>query len=150
MKVEIRDVIEKDWDFILKIRNQHSNRIAFHDTTITSIDTHRKYMTKLRDDPNSFHWIIMYGEKAVGHIKIVNSELGYFLLDGYKGKGIGTNAHELVYDKAKQLGLKKLAATIKVERPTPLSFEEKLGWVKKKIVYKNNKAYSYYIEKILD
>ena len=107
-------------------------------------------MAKLRDDPNSFHWVVMYDRKAVGYIKIVNSELGSFLLDGYKGKGIGTKAYKLIFNKAKQLGLKKLTATIKVERPIPFSFEEKLGWVKKKIIYKNNKAYSYYIEKILD
>ena len=150
MTVEIRDVIETDWDFILKIRNQFSSRLAFHDTSIASIDTHRNYMIKLRTDPNSFQWIIMYDKKAVGYIKIVNSELGSFLLDGYKGRGIGTKAYELVFLKAKELGLHKLTATVKFDRPVPLNFEEKLGWVKKKTIYKDDKPYSHYIEKILD
>ena len=150
MSIEIREVIEKDWDFILKIRNQSSSRIAFHDTTIASLDTHRNYMRKLRDDYNSFQWIIMYDKKTVGYIKIINSELGSFLLDGYKDKGIGTKAYELIFLKVKKLGINKLTATVKVNRPTSLSFEEKLGWIKKKTIYKDDKPYSYYIEKILD
>ena len=148
--IKIRKVIEADWDFILKIRNQPSSRIAFHDTSVASIDIHREYMIKLRDDPNSFQWIILCDKKPVGYIKIVNSELGSVLLDGYKGKGIGTKAYELVFLEAKELGLKKLIATVKVDRPTSLRFEEKLGWIKKKTIYKNDKPYSYNIEKILD
>jgi hypothetical protein len=35
--------------------------------------------------------------------------------------------------KARKLGLKKLFDTVKIERLTPLTFEEKLGWVKKKL-----------------
>jgi len=150
MTVEIRKVLKDDWDFILKIRNQSSSRIAFHDTSIASPKTHRNYMEKLHNDPNSYHWIIMYEQKPVGYIKIINSELGSFLLDGYKGKGIGTKAYELVFLEAKRLGVKKLTATVKVDRPTSLRFEEKLGWKKKKTIYNNNKPYSYNIEKILD
>ena len=148
--IQIRKVIETDWDFILKIRNQSSSRIAFHDTYLTPFDIHKEYMIKLRDDPNSYQWIIIYNKKSVGYIKIINSELGSFLLDGYKGKGIGTKAYELVFLEAKVLGLKKLFATVKVNRPTSLRFEEKLGWIKKKTIYKNNEPYSYHIEKILD
>jgi len=150
MTTEIREIIEEDWDFILKIRNQSSSRLAFHDNSIASIDTHRNYMKKLHADPNSFQWIIMYDKKDVGYIKIINSELGSFLLDGYKGKGIGTKAYQLVFLEAKKLDLKKLTATVKVNRPTSLNFEEKLGWIKKKTIYKDKKPYSYYIEKILD
>ena len=150
MTVKIREVIKKDWDFILKIRNQSSSRLAFHDTSIASLDTHRNYMRKLRDDPNAFQWIIMFDKKPVGYIKIVNSELGSVLQDGYKGIGIGTKAYELVFLKAKKLGINKLTATVKVNRPTSLSFEEKLGWIKKKTIYKDDKPYCYYIEKILD
>jgi|TARA_B110001454_G_scaffold216792_1_gene240697 hypothetical protein len=52
--------------------------------------------------------------------------------------------------EARKLGLKKLFATVKIERLTPLTFEEKLGWVKKKTLYKHNKPYGYLIEKILN
>ena len=46
MNIVIKEVSEQDWDFILTIRNQHSSRIAFHDTTVASSDTHEKYMKK--------------------------------------------------------------------------------------------------------
>ncbi len=150
MNIVIKEVSEQDWDFILTIRNQHSSRIAFHDTTVASSDTHEKYMKKLRDNPNAFQWVIFYESKPVGYIKIVDSDLGSFLLDGYKGKGIGTNAYKLVFHEAKKLGLQKLTATVKVQRPTSIEFEKKLGWEIKKIINKDNKPYSYYIEKILD
>ena len=71
--IQIRKVIETDWNFILKIRNQSSSRIAFHDTYLTPFDIHKEYMIKLRDDPNSYQWIIIYNKKSVGYIKIINS-----------------------------------------------------------------------------
>tara|TARA_Y100001936_G_C16042705_1_gene652599 strand:- start:925 stop:1377 length:453 start_codon:yes stop_codon:yes gene_type:complete len=150
MNITIKKVSESDWDFILKIRNQSSSRIAFHDTNIVSKETHRKYMKKLKDSPNAFQWIILYENEPVGYIKIVDSEFGSVLLDGYTRKGIGTNAYNLVFREAKTLGLNKLTATVKITRPTSIEFEKKLGWKIKKIIKKDDIPYSYYIEKILD
>lgn len=150
MNIQIRNISDEDWDFIRKIRNQKSSREAFHDTTIASKEKHKAYMIKLRDNSNAFQWIVEYEGKSVGYIKIVNGDLGSFLLDGFKGKGVGTNAYNLVFEEAKKLGLKKIKATVKIDRPTPIKFEEKLGWKIVKTVYKNEHPYSYYIEKILD
>ncbi len=150
MNIEIREVLETDWDFILKIRNQKSSLVDFHDTSIVSNETHYKYMKKLRENTETFQWIIVFEGKDVGYIKIIETELGSNMLDGFRRKGIGTYAYKLVFEEARKKGLKKLTATVKINRITPLDFETKLGWVKKNIIYKNGKPYSVYIEKILD
>jgi RimJ/RimL family protein N-acetyltransferase len=150
MTIEIREVIEKDWNFILKIRNQSSSRLAFHDTSITSIDTHRSYMTKLCDDPNSFQWIVTYDGIDVGHTKIINHEFGYILEESFRGKGIGTKIYELVFREAKKLGIDKLHDTIKIEQKIALRVALKVGFIQKEIIKKNDKPYAYSLEKILD
>ena len=150
MKVSIRKVSKNDWRFILKLRNQESSRLSFHDTSTVDWNTHVSYMTKITSNTTDHHWIVIYDNKDVGYIKIVNNVFGSNLLDGYRRKGIGSAAYKLVFEEAKKLGFKKLTAEVKIERPIPLTFEEKTGWKKIKLIYKNKKPYSYKIEKTLD
>ena len=149
MSVKIKLVEEKDWEFILQLRNQEDVRLACHDTSIIDSKTHLEYMQKMKTNPNFFHWIITYNQKNVGYIKIVNLEFGSMLLNDYRGKGIGKQAYALVFKEAKKLGLTKLTAQVKTNRETPLEFEMKTGWVKKEIIYKNNKSYAFSLEKVL-
>ena len=150
MKIRIREATKNDWKFILKLRNQESSRLSFFNTSTVDWDTHVSYMTKLTNNPTDHHWTIIFDDKDVGYIKIVNTELGSNLLDGYRRKGIGTAAYKLVFEEAKKLGFKKLNAEVKIDRPVPFTFEEKTGWKKIKLIYKNKKPYSYKIERILD
>ena len=149
MSVKIKLVEEKDWEFILQLRNQEDVRLACHDTSIIDSKTHLEYMQKMKTNPNFFHWIITYNQKNVGYIKIVNLEFGSMLLNDYRGKGIGKQAYALVFKEAKKLGLTKLTAQVMTNRETPLEFEMKTGWVKKEIIYKNNKPYAFSLEKVL-
>ena len=149
MSVKIKLVEEKDWEFILQLRNQEDVRLACHDTSIIDSKTHLEYMQKMKTNPNFFHWIITYNQKNVGYIKIVNLEFGSMLLNDYRGKGIGKQAYALVFKEAKKLGLTKLTAQVKINRKTSLEFEMKTGWVKKGIIYKNNKPYAFSLEKSL-
>ena len=59
-----------------------------------------------------------------------------------------TVLREIKGDTAK-LGLTKLTAQVKINRKTSLEFEMKTGWVKKGIIYKNNKPYAFSLEKSL-
>jgi predicted acetyltransferase len=113
------------------------------------LEDHEKYMEKLVKNPNAYQWIIVCDGEDVGHIKIVNLEFGSMIKDGFRGKGIGKVAYELVFKEAKNLGLKKLTATVKIDRATPSKFETQTGWEKKKILRKNEKPYAYTLERIL-
>ena len=106
-------------------------------------------MQKMKTNPNFFHWIIIYNQKNVGYIKIVNLEFGSMLLNDYRGKKIGKQAYTLVFEEAKKLGLTKLTAQVKINRETSLEFEMKTGWIKKEIIYKNNEPYAFSLERLL-
>ena len=149
MSVKIKPVEKKDWEFILQLRNQKDVRLACHDTSIIDNKTHLEYMQKMETNSNFFHWLVTYNQKNVGYIKIVNLEFGSMLLNDYRGKGIGKQAYALVFKEAKKLGLTKLTAQVKINRKTSLEFEMKTGWVKKGIIYKNNKPYAFSLEKSL-
>ena len=142
MKIALRPVKQTDWKFILELRNQDSVRIACHDTSIIDIKTHFKYMNNLENNPNAFQWIIVVDGK--------DFEFGSSIKDEFRGKGIGTRAYDLVFKEAKKLGLDRITATVKINRDTPLSFEEKTGWKSLGIVYKNKKPYAYKLERLLD
>ena len=150
MKIRIREATKNDWKFILKLRNQESSRLSFFNTSTVDWDTHVSYMTKLTNNPTDHHWIIVFDDKDVGYIKIVNTELGSNLLDGYRRKGIGTAAYKLVFEEAKKLGFKKLNAEVKIDRPVPFTFEEKTGWKKIKLIYKKKYKKRKKIDKLLD
>ena len=149
MNVELRRVEKKDWGFILHLRNQEEVRLASHDTSIIGDETHLKYMQEMTADRKIFHWIITYNKKDVGYIKIGDLEFGSMLLNDYRGRGIGKLAYALVFKEAKKLGLTKLTAQVKMDRETSIEFEMKTGWIKKEIIYKNNKPYAYSLEKPL-
>ena len=149
MKIGIRKVSKKDWEFILHLRNQEEVRLASHDTSIIDDETHLKYMQEMTVDKKKIHWIITYNKKDVGYIKIGDLEFGSMLLNDYRGRGIGKLAYALVFKEAKKLGLTKITAQVKINRETSLEFEMKTGWVKKGIIYKNNKPYAFSLEKSL-
>ena len=148
-EVSLRNVTRNDWKFISALLNQDSVRFACHDTSKISYSIHVKYMESLEKNPNAFYWIITYEGKDVGFIKIIDLEFGSSIKDGYQGMGIGTKAYSLVFKEAKKLGLTKLTASVKIDRLTPLKFEEKTGWKKIGFDYKNNKLYAYKLERIL-
>ena len=149
MNVELKPVEKKDWKFILHLRNQEDVRLACHNTSIINDETHLKYMQKMEANPNFFQWIITYNKKDVGYIKIDGLVFGSMLLNEYRGEGIGKQAYALVFKEAKKLGLTKLTAQVKMDRETSIEFEMKTGWIKKEIIYKNNKPYAYSLEKPL-
>jgi len=148
-KVSLRHVTRDDWRFILSLRNQNSVRTTCHDTSKINYSDHVIYMESLGKNSNVYHWIVTFDEMDVGYIKIIDLELGSSIKDGYQGMGIGTKAYSLIFKEAKKLGLSKLTASVKIDRLTSLKFEEKTGWRKIGLEYKNNNLYAHKIERIL-
>ena len=120
MRISLRPVTQKDWMSILEIRNEPQVRLACHDTSLIIYETHSEYMKKLDSNPDAHQWVICFGDEVIGHVKIIAGELGYMLKKGFRGKGIGVKFHELVFLQAKNLGIKKLKDTIKVNNNASL------------------------------
>ena len=149
MRISLRPVTQKDWMSILEIRNEPQVRLACHDTSLIIYETHSEYMKKLDSNPDAHQWVICFGDEVIGHVKIIAGELGYMLKKGFRGKGIGAKFHELVFLQAKNLGIKKLKDTIKVNNNASLKLALKTGFVSKGLIYKDGKPYAYVLEKIL-
>ncbi|HEX7179572.1 MAG TPA: GNAT family N-acetyltransferase [Nitrososphaeraceae archaeon] len=149
MRISLRPVSQKDWMSILEIRNEPQVRLACHDTSLIIYETHSEYMKKLDSNPDAHQWVICFGDEVIGHVKIIAGELGYMLKKGFRGKGIGVKFHELVFLQAKNLGIKKLKDTIKVNNNASLKLALKTGFVSKGLIYKDGKPYAYVLEKIL-
>ena len=149
MRISLRPVTQKDWMSILEIRNEPQVRLACHDTSLIIYETHSEYMKKLDSNPDAHQWVICFGDEVIGHVKIIAGELGYMLKKGFRGKGIGVKFHELVFLQAKNLGIKKLKDTIKVNNNASLKLALKTGFVSKGLIYKEGKPYAYVLEKIL-
>ena len=149
MNVKLRPVTQNDWKFILEIRNQEEVRTACYDTSIIDYHKHEKYMKKLYSTLNCKQWIIVFNGIDVGQAKVDDLVLGYMLTKKYIGKGIWSDAYELVLQEVRKIGYKKLKGTVKYEQKKQLEIALKLGFVITGDLYKAGKAVGYDMEKIL-
>ncbi len=149
MTVKLRPVMQKDWKFILKLRNEKEVRMVCYDTSIINYKTHEKYMKKLNSESDSYQWIIVDNNLDIGQVKIDNLVLGYMLKSDYRGRGIWSKAYPLVLEEAKKLGFKKLKGTVKFEQKKQLEIALNLGFIITGNMFKNNKSVGYDMEKIL-
>ena len=149
MNVKLRPVKKNDWKFILEIRNQEEVRMACYDTSIIDYNDHEKYMKKLDNTLNCKQWIIVFNDIDVGQAKVDDLVLGYMLTKKYRGKGIWSDAYELVLQEVRKIGYKKLKGTVKYEQKKQLEIALKLGFVITGDLYKDGKAAGYDMEKIL-
>jgi RimJ/RimL family protein N-acetyltransferase len=149
VKISLRPVRREDWEFILKVRNQEEVRFACHDTSIIDFETHKQYMDRLEKDPSVYQWIITCDNHDVGHTKIIGQEFGYMIKDGFRGRGIGSRFHELVFEEARRLGIHKLKDTIRIENKASLKLALKTGFIQTGLIYADNKPYAYTLEKTI-
>ena len=147
MIIKLRPVIQKDWKFILELRNEQEVRRVCYDTSIIDYKTHEKYMKKLNNESNSHQWIIVDNDLDIGQAKIDDLVLGYMLKSNYRGRGIWSKAYPLVLEEVKKLGFKKLKGTVKFEQKKQLEIALKLGFIITGEVFKDNKSVGYDMEK---
>jgi len=139
MKVSLRKITKKDWDYILKIRNKKEFRPFFYTNHIISKKEHYEYLQKQKTNPSFFNWIISYDDKDAGYLRILDNDVSIMVEKKYQGKGIGTKALDLVEKEAKKLGIKKLVGRIMVKNKsskkifTKNNFKLKMYWYEKKI-----------------
>jgi RimJ/RimL family protein N-acetyltransferase len=149
VNVSLRPVHREDWQFILDIRNEEEVRLACHDTSVIDFQAHKQYMERLEKDPYSYQWIITCDSYDIGHTKIIAEEFGYMIRAGFRGKGVGTTFHKLVFEEAKKLGIKRLKDTIRIANKPSLKLALKTGFLQTGLIFKNNRPYAYTLEKNL-
>lgn len=140
MQINLRNVTQKDWDFILNLRNQFYVNSFYEQKKPIQKEEHYEYMKKQNSNPNFHQWIATDGNENFGYIRILNQDINIMVEKKFQGKGIGTIMLNLVENKALSLGIKILKARV-------LAGNEN----SKKIFVKNNyKLKMYLFEKELD
>jgi len=108
MEISLRKVEEKDWDFILNLRNKKEFKKYFHNQENIIKKDHYEYLNKQKNNSNFFNWIICDNSNDVGYVRILDNDISIMIKPSYHGKGIGTDVIKLVEIEAKKLGIKYL------------------------------------------
>lgn len=147
--VSLRNVEEKDWKFILDLRNEEDIRLVCNDTSIIDFDTHRKYMKMLQEDKDSFQWLITFNDQDVGHIKVDRGMFGYMLKTNFRGKGIIKIASDIAFNELRKMGVKRLKGSVRIGEYIQLDVAKKMGFMQTEIITKEGNPYLIMMEKIL-
>jgi len=134
MKINLRDVTEKDWDYILNLRNQFYVNFFHEQKKPIEKDEHYEYMNKQKSNSNFYQWIATNGEDDVGYIRILDQDINIMVEKKFQTKGIGTVMLNLLEKKALGLGIKKLNAKVLIGNESS-----------KKIFVKNNYKLKMYL-----
>ena len=128
MKVTLRKVSKKEWDYILRLRNDEDYRSNFYDQHVITKKEHYDYLKKQNSNPNFHNWIIEYAKKDVGYIRILDNDISIIIDKKYQDRGIGSQALELIESKAKKLRIKKLIGRIMITNKNSKKIFEKNGY----------------------
>jgi RimJ/RimL family protein N-acetyltransferase len=137
MKVSLRRILKKDWNYILNLRNNDKFRENFYQQHKISKTEHFEYLNKQKSNPNFFNWIICYGKNDVGYIRILDNDVSIIIDEKFHNRDIGSKSLKLLETEAKSLGITKLVGRVMYENKSS-----------KKIFQKNNyKLKMYWLEK---
>jgi len=140
MKVTLRKVLKKDWDYILNLRNDPRFSPFFYNQKKITKKEHYQYLEKQKKNSNFFNRIICYGKKDVGYIRILDNDVSIIVDQKFHSKGIGVNALKILEENARSLGIKKLIGKVMIDNKSS-----------QKIFLKNKyKLKMYWYEKQLD
>lgn len=141
--VEIRRFIESDIPLKVNWINDEKNSQFLHYDLPLTIEKTVKWFRVVKDDPRRADFMIMYQDKPVGIIGLLNAieedgtaEFYITLGDSkFRGKGIATRASELLIEYAKtQMGLKTLYLYTEVENYRAQMLFERIGFQKERLI----------------
>ena len=140
MKLNLRPVEIKDYEKILKWRNDPDVRINSLTQHIISIDEHIEYWTEFLQNETNFAFIVVHGHDDIGVLKLKNInkttyEIDIFLSKSYRNKGLGPQIIKIAKKIAVQKGIKQLIAKIKYDNGASKKAFERGGFCPKLIYY---------------
>ena len=90
MEITLKTVEDKDWDFILDLRNHKQIRKFMTSDKIISKNTHYTYLKNQKLNPKFLNRIIYFENKRVGYVRISGEDVSIFIHPNFQGKGIAT------------------------------------------------------------
>ncbi len=117
---------KKYHEFIRQMRNHKKNKGGFIQQRNISRKEQEKYMGKYGDN----YYICLLGEKPVGYIGVINSDIRVATDPDFHGKGIGLFMVKFVKNK-----FKKAQAKVKIDNIASIKLFEKAGFKLKYYIY---------------
>jgi len=126
-KIELRKVTEKDWNFILSLRNEFYTNSFYEQKKLIQKTEHYEYMNKQTTNPNFHQWIAIRSKNPspIGYIRILDQDVNIMVEKKFQTKGIGTVMLNLVEKEARGLGIKKLKAKVLIGNDSSKKIFEK-------------------------
>ena len=126
-KIELRKVVEKDWDFILNLRNEFYTNSFYEQKKPIQKAEHYGYMSKQATNTNFHQWVAVKSENLlpIGYIRILDQDINIMVEKKSQTKGIGTVMLNLVEKEARRLGIKKLKAKVLIGNDSSKKIFEK-------------------------
>jgi RimJ/RimL family protein N-acetyltransferase len=118
--IELKQIDESDHDFLYKLlENRNPNSNISH-RVMPNYDEHVKFV--LSNPYSAWYVILVNGEKSGSVYLSKQDEIGIFLINNMKGKGIGRSALELLMKKNPR---KRYLANISPKNNKSIKFFEK-------------------------
>ncbi len=111
-----------------------------------------KYFSAMLKNRTDYHFMIVLGQKAIGHISLTKRKLDWYetqIVIGkkkYRSKGYGTKAIKLLIKKAQRLGIYKIYLEVRPDNIRAIRAYDKCGFRRKNI---RKYPYNKYLTKIL-
>ena len=126
--IKLRTCTKNDWDIILDLRNQFYKGSFFTQTEILSKEQHYQYMKNNQKNPNFYQWMAILDNDIVGYIRILNSEINILVVKEFQNQGVGSTMLKLLEDKARELNIKKLKGSVRIDNIKSKKLFEKNGY----------------------
>ena len=136
--VRLRLLVESDLELILSWRNREDARIWFKDSSVISMDQHKRWFEQYIDKENDLHFILEVDKKPVGQASVYHihrekekAEIGRFLVaPGDGGKGyIKQACGELIRFCNNYLKLKYIFLEVMAENHKAIALYKKCGFM---------------------
>lgn len=143
--IEFRPGVPGDGALIAQTRQKcwaTTYRGIFPDSQIDQFDyeRHSQRDEKRLSDPCFHYWLVMDGEQCVGYFSCCEMKAGIYrdfrfrlqsayLLQEYRGRGLGKRMLETVFETCRSLGHKKLCWECSPHNAAAIGFYEHLGAV---------------------
>ena len=140
MNLKLNNVEKEHWEYIMYLRNEFYEQYFEKQNERLIKSNHYDYMKKQTENPNFHQWIVVTDDNSlIGYVRILEFDINIMVERKFQNKGFGTIILELVEEKARDLGLKKLEAKVLPNNPSS-----------KKIFEKNNFKHKLdFLEKVL-
>lgn len=115
----LREAVEGDRDILFSWVNERETRKNSFDSHHITVEEHRSWFDRMRNDDDQIQYILMKGEKPIGQIRVSimgnEAEISYSISHDERGYGYGKEIIRLVvgHVRKEHPGIEKLIGKVK-------------------------------------